>query len=92
MTSAIRAIFNPTERSDLSAASRPAPGPLIYTSTSFMPLFMAFLAAASTAVEAANGVDLRAPLKPTDPELPHVMVLPLLSAMVTMVLLNVDVI
>ncbi len=39
---------------------------------------------------AANGVDLREPLKPTFPALAHESVLPCRSVIVTIVLLNVD--
>jgi hypothetical protein len=53
-----------------------------------MPLSIAFLAAASPALCAANGVLLRDPLKPWLPALAHTTVLPLMSVMVTMVLLN----
>lgn len=42
----------------------------------------------SAAILAANGVLLRDPLKPADPELPQQMVLPCKSVMVTMVLLK----
>src|SRR5690606_29521396 len=51
---------------------------------------MAALAAASAAICAANGVPFREPLKPMVPELAQEMVLPCGSVMVTMVLLNVD--
>src|ERR1700756_3836172 len=48
-------------------------------------MFAAFCAACC----AANGVPLRDPRKPSDPELFQLTVLPCVSAMVTMVLLNV---
>jgi hypothetical protein len=60
------------------------------TTTLFMPASMAFLAASSAATWAAKGVLLRDPLKPSTPALDHATVLPVLSVMVTMVLLNVD--
>ena len=69
--SAISEIERPTAFSPRRAASLPAPGPLIYTSTSRMPVSMALRATASTAVVAAYGVDLRAPLKPAIPEEPQ---------------------
>src|SRR4051812_5586862 len=47
------------------AVSRPEPGPLTKTSTLRMPCSWARRAAASAAICAANGVDLRDPLKPT---------------------------
>src|SRR5712671_2209611 len=47
------------------------------------------LAAFCAACCAANGVPLRDPRKPSDPELFQLTVLPCVSAMVTMVLLNV---
>src|SRR5207245_10110129 len=49
-------------------------------------------AAASAANWAANGVDLRDPLKPTLPALAHDSVFASRSVMVTIVLLNVDLI
>src|SRR5687768_8245114 len=54
-----------------------------------MPRLTASRAQASAATVAANGVDFFEPLKPALPELPHVTTLPLLSVMVTSVLLNV---
>ena len=51
---------------------------------------MARRAAASAAICAANGVDLRDPLKPTLPGDAHEMVLPSWSVMVTIVLLKDD--
>src|SRR3954468_4111489 len=54
-----------------------------------MPLLRASFAAFSAARPAANGVLLRAPLKPTVPADAHEIVSPLVSVMVTSVLLNV---
>src|SRR5437867_2161665 len=71
------------------ACSRPAPGPLTFTSISIMPLLRAVLAAFSAARPAANGVLLRAPLKPTVPAEAQEIVSPLVSVIVTIVLLNV---
>ena len=71
------------------AASRPAPGPLTNTSTCLSPMSMAFRAAFSAAVCAANGVLLREPLKPTLPALAQETTLPVLSVSVTIVLLKV---
>ena len=44
--------------------SRPGPGPLISTSTFLIPCSIAARPATSDATCAANGVDLRDPLKP----------------------------
>ena len=71
------------------AVSRPEPGPLTKTSTLRMPCSMARRAQASAAICAANGVDLRDPLKPTWPEEAHEMTLPIGSVIYTIVLLNV---
>ena len=70
------------------AASRPAPGPLTYTSTDFRPCSIAAFAAVSAAVCAAKGVDFLDPLKPRPPEDAHDRALPCVSVMVTMVLLK----
>jgi hypothetical protein len=51
---------------------------------------MACLAAASAAIWAANGVDLREPLKPTWPADFQEMTLPWGSVIETIVLLNVE--
>jgi hypothetical protein len=53
-----------------------------------MPIDVAALIACSAASLAANGVLLREPLNPADPELPQHTVLPCLSVMVMIVLLN----
>src|ERR1700749_4312295 len=71
------------------AVSRPEPGPLTNTSIFFMPWSIARRPAASAAICAANGVDLREPLKPTVPALAHEITAPVGSVIVTMVLLNV---
>src|SRR4051794_28676452 len=71
------------------ACSRPAPGPLTLTSTSIIPLLRAVWAAFSAARPAAKGVLLRAPLKPTVPADAQLIVSPLVSVMVTIVLLKV---
>src|SRR5215469_14593360 len=56
---------SPVACSDLMAVSRPEPGPLTKTSTLRMPCSIARRAAASAAIWAAYGVDLRDPLNPT---------------------------
>src|SRR5215510_13280737 len=71
------------------AVSRPEPGPLTKTSTLRMPCSIARRAAASAASCAANGVDLREPLKPTWPADAHEITAPVGSVMDTIVLLNV---
>src|SRR5215469_2327325 len=72
------------------AASRPAPGPRTNTSIDRIPCSSAFLAVASAVCCAANGVDLRLPLKPWAPADPHAMTLPSMSLIEMIVLLNVD--
>src|SRR5437762_8606722 len=89
VTSRIAVISSPTAWSERMAASRPAPGPRTKTSTCLSPYSMALRAATSAAVCAANGVDLREPLKPALPALDHDTTLPVLSVSVTIVLLNV---
>src|SRR5436305_13565596 len=71
------------------ADSRPGAGPLTRTSISLRPNLVARSAAVSAARWAANGVLLRLPLKPTVPAEAKQSVSPLVSVMVTMVLLNV---
>src|SRR5206468_11374545 len=72
--------------------SRPDPGPFTNTSTFCRPCSCAPRAAFSAASCAANGVDLREPLKPTLPADAHEIVFPCRSVIVTIVLLNVDLI
>src|SRR3954447_4295387 len=85
--------MEPTSRpaacSERMAVSRPDPGPFTKTSTFFRPCSWARLAADSAAICAANGVDLREPLKPTSPAEAHEMTAPDGSVMDTMVLLKV---
>src|SRR5690554_7900162 len=68
--------------------SRPGPGPLMRTSSVLIPYSCAVRPADSAATWAANGVDLREPLKPAPPEVAHDSVLPWRSVMVMMVLLK----
>src|ERR1044071_1576325 len=70
------------------AGSRPLPGPLTKTSTFCRPCSMPFRAAASAVTCAANGVDLREPLKPAEPADSQTITLPSLSVRATIVLLN----
>src|SRR5580693_4513901 len=71
------------------AVSRPEPGPFTKTSTLRMPCSIARRAAASAAICAAYGVDLREPLKPTWPDDAQEMTLPPGSVIETIVLLKV---
>src|SRR5665213_902827 len=79
----------PAAASARIADSRPEPGPETRTSTARTPWSRAALAALTAACCAANGVPLREPRKPSEPEDFHDSVLPCWSVMVTMVLLNV---
>src|ERR1044071_9230956 len=77
VTSEMLVIFNPSALSARTADSRPGPGPLILTSRFLTPHSCA-----------ANGVDLREPLKPAPPEVAHDSALPCRSVIVMIVLLN----
>src|SRR3569832_57005 len=68
--------------------SRPGPGPVISTSRFLMPCSIAARPATSAATWAANGVDLREPLKPWPPEDAHDSALPCRSVIVMIVLLK----
>src|SRR5258708_1738118 len=81
-------ILRPMPLSARTAGSRPGPGPLMRTSMFLPPPSCAARPARSAGTCAANGVDLREPLKPALPEVAHDRVLPCRSVMVTMVLLN----
>src|SRR5690606_24644101 len=81
--------FKPAASRAVIALSRPLPGPLTFTSTSRMPYFLALSAACWAAHWPAKGVLLRLPLKPLVPALAQQRVSPLVSVMVTIVLLNV---
>lgn len=72
----------------LTAVSRPDPLPDTITSSFRTPCSAARRAASSAATWAAYGVDLRDPLKPTEPPEVHTMVLPAWSVMVMIVLLK----
>ena len=65
------------------------PGPCTRTCTRRTPSVIASRAACSAATVAANGVDFFEPLKPALPDEPHEIVLPCVSVMVIVVLLNV---
>src|SRR6201993_747974 len=81
--------LRPAACSAVMADSRPEPGPLTRTSISFRPNLVARSAHVSAARWAAKGVLLRLPLKPTVPADAKQRVSPLVSVIVTMVLLNV---
>src|SRR3954463_5634206 len=81
--------FSPVACSAVTADSRPAPGPFTRTSTSLTPNFDALAAHSSAARWAANGGLLRLPLNPTVPADAAQRVSPLVSVIVTIVLLNV---
>src|SRR4030042_5877934 len=89
LTSRIRLTPRPAACKALSAASRPAPGPLTITATLRIPCSMAFLAASEAASWAAKGVPLRDPLNPCTPAEDQEITLPAGSVMVTRVLLKV---
>src|SRR6476660_4466290 len=89
VTSLIAPTSRPVAVRERMAVSRPEPGPLTKTSTLRMPCSMARRAAASAAICAANGVDLREPLKPTWPAEAHEITAPVGSVIEMMVLLNV---
>src|SRR5262249_38779131 len=82
-------MVSPAACSAVMADSRPEPGPLTRTSISLRPNLVAFSAQVSAARWAANGVLLRLPLNPTVPAEAKQSVSPLVSVMVTIVLLKV---
>src|SRR5947209_16601036 len=79
---------SPAACSERIAVSRPDPGPLTNTSTRCRPCSMPLRAAASAVTCAANGVDLREPLKPAPPADSQAITLPSRSVSDTIVLLN----
>src|SRR5215475_14173183 len=87
--SSMALIAKPADCRAVTADSRPDPGPLIFTSTSRRPYFVALSAAVSAARWAAKGVLLRLPLNPTVPDEAQHNASPLGSVIVTVVLLNV---
>src|ERR1700681_972494 len=78
----------PAVASARTADSRPAPGPLTRTSAERSPYSFTLLAAVSEACCAANGVPLRDPRKPSEPELDQDSTFPIGSVIVMMVLLK----
>src|SRR3954462_6692262 len=89
VTSWICPTSRPVACRERMAVSRPEPGPFTKTSTLRMPCSCALRAAFSAAICAANGVDLREPLKPTWPAEAQLITLPFGSVIDTIVLLNV---
>ncbi len=75
-------------RRDVLDAEDLEPGPLTKTSTFWRPWSIPLRAAESAVTCAANGVDLREPLKPAEPADSHAITLPSLSVRATIVLLN----
>src|SRR5918992_1016569 len=88
VTSLIDVISRPAACSERIAVSRPEPGPFTNTSTFWRPCSIPLRAAASAVTCAANGVDLRDPLKPAPPADSHAITLPSLSVSDTIVLLK----
>src|SRR5581483_2026405 len=87
-TSLTPRISRPAACSDRIAVSRPEPGPFTKTSTFCRPCSIPLRAAASAVTCAANGVDLRDPLKPAEPADSQTITFPSLSVRATIVLLN----
>src|ERR671915_295486 len=87
-TSRTPRISSPAAWRERMAVSRPDPGPLTNTSTFWRPCSIPLRAQESAVTCAANGVDLRDPLKPADPALSQAMTLPSRSVSVTIVLLK----
>src|SRR5262245_23444386 len=88
VTSEMLVILRPSAFSARTADSRPGPGPLMRTSRFFTPHSTATRPAFSAATCAANGVDLREPLKPAPPDVAHDSALPCRSVIVMIGLLN----
>src|SRR5688500_12614608 len=89
VTSLIDFTWSPAAASAWIADSRPLPGPCTRTCTRFTPAVSASRAACSAATVAAQGVLFLEPLKPAFPDEPHETVLPCMSVIMTVVLLNV---
>src|SRR5687768_2576327 len=89
VTSSIVFTVIPAVCNAVIALSRPDPGPFTRTSNSLTPYLAAFSPACWPAHCPANGVLLRLPLKPQVPALAQHRASPLVSVIVTTVLLNV---
>src|SRR5213593_4664246 len=83
VTSLTPVTSRPAACSERIAVSRPDPGPLTNTSTFCNPCSMPLRAHESAVTCAANGVDLREPLKPAEPADSHAITLPSLSVSAT---------
>src|ERR671924_2022032 len=81
-------ISSPAAWSERIAVSRPEPGPLTNTSTFCRPCSIPLRAQLSAVTCAANGVDLREPLKPAEPADSQAITFPSLSVSATIVLLK----
>ena len=90
VVSLIDIILKPLACKALKAVSLPDPGPLTSTDKIFMPTSKALPAAASAATCAAYGVDFLEPLNPFCPADAQETTFPFVSAIDTIVLLNVD--
>ena len=90
VVSFIEIILNPLACKALRAVSLPEPGPFTSTDKIFIPTSRAFAAAESAATWAAYGVDFLDPLKPFCPADAQEITFPFVSAIETIVLLNVD--
>src|SRR5436190_12464667 len=88
VTSLTPVTSRPAACSERIAVSRPDPGPLTNTSTFCRPCSIPLRAQESAVTCAANGVDLREPLKPAEPADSHAITFPSLSVSATIVLLN----
>src|SRR5204862_3002705 len=88
VTSRTPRISSPAACSERIAVSRPEPGPLTYTSTRSSPCSIPLRAAESAVTCAANGVDLREPLKPAPPADSQAITWPSGSVRLTIVLLK----
>src|SRR5438477_8792654 len=88
VTSLTPVTSKPAACSERIAVSRPEPGPFTNTSTFTSPCSRPLRAAASAVTWAANGVDLREPLKPAPPADSHAITLPCVSVSDTIVLLK----
>src|SRR5690348_14736840 len=88
VTSLMERTSMPAVESARTADSRPEPGPATRTSTVRSPASFALFAAVSDACCAANGVPLREPRKPSEPELDQASTFPSGSVKVMIVLLN----
>src|SRR5205085_1672551 len=88
VTSLTLRISRPAACRERIAVSRPEPGPFTNTSTFCRPCSMPLRAHASAVTCAANGVDLREPLKPAEPADSQTITLPSGSVSATIVLLK----